>query len=113
MNALWTVTERTVSERRSLCELWTRANGERKAVNDERKTVNDERTLNAHWTDDEWTVNERNNGKVERFRDCNYFTFFQQKSDPTLLSNIGGFYFARLYCYIKGVLSSFWGAFTK
>ena len=46
-------------------------NGEReRTVNAERKIVNDERTLNARWTDGERTVNERKNGKVERFRDC-------------------------------------------
>ena len=57
-------------------ERWANAerfvNGEReRTVNAEHKTVNDERTLNARWTDSERMVNERKNGKVERFRDCN------------------------------------------
>ena len=71
MNALWTIGERTVSDRWTLCERWTRANGERWTQNCERWT-HDERTLNARWTDVERTVNERKNGKVERFRDCNW-----------------------------------------
>ena len=56
-------------------ERWANAerfvNGEReRTVNAERKTVNDERTMSARWTHGERTVNERKNGKVERFRDC-------------------------------------------
>ena len=52
MNVLGTVTERTVSERWTLWERWTRANAER-------KTVNGERTMNGRWTHAERTVNAR------------------------------------------------------
>ena len=71
MNALWTIGERLVSERWTLCERWTRANGER-------KTVNDERTMSTSWTHGEQTVNKRKNGKVERFRDCTHWKVLSQ-----------------------------------
>ena len=64
-----TIGERTVSERWTLCERWTRANGERWTQNWEPWT-HDERTLNARWTDGERPVNERKNGKVELSRGC-------------------------------------------
>ena len=63
MNERWANAERFVNDERE------------RTVNTEGKTVNDERTLNARWTDGERTVNERKNGKVERFRDCNYLPF--------------------------------------
>ena len=66
MNAVWTIGERTVSDR------WV-------FVNAERKTVNDERTLTARWTEFERML------KIERFKDCTtYFvnTYRERKYAP-------------------------------
>ena len=46
INVLWTVTERTVSERWMLCERWTRANVERWTQNCE-QWANGERSISA------------------------------------------------------------------
>ena len=73
VDALWTIGERLVSERWTLCERWTRENGERWTQNCERWT-HDERTLNARWTDGEWTVNQRNKWKSRTFQGLYIFT---------------------------------------
>ena len=65
MNVLWTITERMVSERWTLCERWTWAQAER-------RIVNGEQTVGERWTHSKRTMSERKNGKVESFRDCTY-----------------------------------------